>query len=422
MDRRTFLHSAAAASLTPMALDRIPLMAASRSVAARITKLTLTPVDGRFHKFVTMNSYDTEPKGHSYTNTLIRVFTDQGVEGVGVMEYALPNAAFLQAVRALVGVDVHDVYRMENGRVSGRARPFEQLLLRYPFLDSALFDLIGKLEGKPAWQLIGPSARDRVDLYDGTLYFSDIWFSDRGARAVVEEAEEAARKGYTAVKLKTGRGWKWMDKESGLRRDIEVTKAVRASVGRGVKIMVDANNGYQRDVEDTWRFLEATAADDVFFMEEAFPEDVERYTRLRERLAAAGIKTMIADGENLIQVEPFRPYVQPKRIIDVLQMDIRRGGFLGNLELALLGAPTGAVTVPHNWGSRIGFLMALHFGKAVPNVLAAEDDRSTCDVIVEDGYQYAKGQYTVSDAPGLGIRVDVPLYDRKYAAKAQTVA
>lgn len=82
----------------------------------------------------------------------------------------------------------------------------------------------------------------------------------------MEEAEEAAKKGYAAVKLKTGRGWKWMDKGVGLRRDIEVTRAVRASVGRGVKVMVDANNGYQRDIEDTWRFLEATAADDVFFM------------------------------------------------------------------------------------------------------------------------------------------------------------
>ncbi len=421
MNRRTFIHSAAASSLTPLVFDRIPLLASSRPAAARITKLTLTPITCRFHKFVTMNSYDTEPKGHSYDNTLIRVFTDQGVEGVGVMEYALPNAAFLQAVRALVGVEVYDVYRMEGGRVTGRAKAFEQLLLRYPFLDSALFDLMGKLEHKPAWQLIGPSVRDRIDLYDGTLYFSDIWFSDRGARAVVEEAEEAAKKGYTAVKLKTGRGWKWMDKEAGLRRDIEVTKAVRASVGSGVKIMVDANNGYQRDIEDTWRFLEATARDDVYFMEEPYPESVEQYTRLRERLTAAGLKTLIADGENLTQVEPFRPYVQPKRIIDVLQMDIRRGGFVGNQELARLGAPVGAVTVPHNWGSRIGFLMALHFAKAVPNVIAAEDDRSTCDVIVEDGYQYANGQYAVSDAPGLGIHVDVPVYDRKYAAKAQTV-
>ncbi|MEO8623248.1 MAG: enolase C-terminal domain-like protein [bacterium] len=421
MNRRTFLHSAAAASLTPMTLDRIPLLAASRSSGARITKLTLTPIDGRFHKFVTMNSYDTEPKGHSYTNTLIRVFTDQGVEGVGVMEYALPNPAFLQAVRALVGVDVHDVYTMENGRVTGRAPAFERLLLQYPFLDSALFDLLGKLEKKPAWQLIGSSVRDRVDLYDGTLYFSDIWFADRGTRAVVEEAEEAAKKGYTAVKLKTGRGWKWMDKETGLRRDIDVTKSVRASIGNGVKIMVDANNGYQRDIEDTWRFLEATAADNVFFMEEPFPESVEQYTRLRERIAAAGLKTLIADGENLTQVAPFRPYVQPKRIIDVLQMDIRRGGFLGNLELARLGAPTGAVTVPHNWGSRIGFLMALHFAKVVPNVIAAEDDRSTCDAIVEDGYHYSNGQYTVSDAPGLGIRVDGQVYNRKYAAKEQRV-
>ena len=48
--------------------------------------------------------------------------------------------------------------------------------------------------------------RDRVEVYDGTLYFSDIWFRDRGVRAVVEEAEEAVRSGYLGLKFKVGRG------------------------------------------------------------------------------------------------------------------------------------------------------------------------------------------------------------------------
>jgi L-alanine-DL-glutamate epimerase-like enolase superfamily enzyme len=415
-----------AATVGPLALGGrlggpLPVSRRPGTAAARITRLTLTPVEGRFHKLVAMNSYDTAPKGHTYGNTLVRLMTDQGVEGVGVMEYATPDDEFRAAVRALVGADAYGVYAMVDGRVTGRAPAFEGLLTRYPHLDGPLFDLIGKLEGKPAWQLIGDAVRDDVEAYDGTLYFSDVWFQDRGARAVVEEAEEAARKGYPALKLKVGRGWRWMEKEEGLRRDIEVVKEVRRAVGPDVRLLVDANNGYRRDPEDAWRLLEATAEDGLYFLEEPYPEDVAEYGRLKDRIQAAGLDTLIADGENLTHPEPFAPYLEPRRLIDVLQLDIRRGGILGNLRLARMGEPVGAVTVPHNWGSQVGLFMSLHFAKAVPNVAAAEDDRSTMDAIVAEGYEFRRGRYTVSDAPGLGIRVDEETYERKYARRAEVI-
>ena len=94
-----------------------------------------------------------------------------------------------------------------------------------------------------------------METYDGTLYFSDVWFRDRGVRAVVEEAEEAAKAGYRGIKLKLGRGWKWMEPEPGFRRDVEVVHAVRKAVGPGMRILVDINNGYQKEPERAWRLL-----------------------------------------------------------------------------------------------------------------------------------------------------------------------
>ena len=79
------------------------------------------------------------------------------------------------------------------------------------------------------------------------------------------------------------------------------------------------------------------------------------------------------------QVYPYYRLKQAPWIVDVLQSDIRRGGFLGNREVARLGAPTGAVTASHNRGSHHGFPMALHFVKVVPNAIAAEHDPSSCD-------------------------------------------
>src|SRR5207244_2757222 len=99
-----------------------------------------------------MNAYDIAPKGHTYSNTLLRIATDQGMEGVGVLEYAAPDQAFQQSVRELIGANPLEVYEMKNGRITGRSPRFSRLLSTYQHLDGPLYDLIGKLTAKPAWQ------------------------------------------------------------------------------------------------------------------------------------------------------------------------------------------------------------------------------------------------------------------------------
>ena len=145
----------------------------------KIRRIVLTPIQGRFHKFVTVNAYDKAPKGHTYDTTLVRIQTDQGVEGVGTMSYDLPDDAFLRDIRALLGADPLALYEMESGRVVRRAAPHESLLRKYKHLDSGLFDLIGKLQGVPCWKLLGAAVREKIEVYDGTALFSDVWFRDR---------------------------------------------------------------------------------------------------------------------------------------------------------------------------------------------------------------------------------------------------
>ncbi len=409
INRREFLAATAASGI-------------SKASAATIRKITLAPMECRFHKFVAMNSYDKAPKGHTYTNTIVRIATDQGVEGVGVMGYALQNAEFERALKNLIGVDPAGLYERGGGYITGRSAAYADLLSTYRHLDGPLFDLIGKLESKPAWRLIGPAARDRVEVYDGTLYFSDVWFRDRGARAVVEEAEEAQKSGYSGVKLKIGRGRKWMDREAGVRRDIEVTNAVRRAVGPQMKVLVDANNGYQDNHEGLWRYISETAGSKLYWLEEMIPENVAQYTDLRARMESAGVRSLIADGESVRDIKAFEPYLRPKRLVDVVQMDIRTGGIVDSLAAAKMAEPAGATSVPHNWGSMVGMLMGLHVSKAVKAITAAEDDRSTCDVLIPDGYDFRDGMYSVPEKPGLSLRVDEAAYNMKCKAAEVTVS
>jgi len=191
-------------------------------------------------------------------------------------------------------------------------------------------------------------------------------------------------------------------------------------VGRQVKLLVDANNGFRDNHEHAWRFLAETADTGIYWMEEPFPEGVGEYERYRERIHKAGLKTYLADGENFATAAQFAPYLKPKKLLDVVQLDIRRGGLVQNRQLARRAEEVGALSVPHNWGSQVGLLMGLHAAKAMKAVVAAEDDRSTCDAIQAAGYEFRGGMYSVSDAPGLGISVDEKVYAAKYKA-AETV-
>lgn len=411
MKRRAFLFSLAA----PVAGRAVP------PPPVRITRITFAPIEGRFHKFVAMNSQAARPNAHTYANTLVRIFTDQGVEGVGVMDYDQPDAAFLQALKTLVGTNPLELYEMKSGRVVGRAPAHARALAKYAHLDGPLFDLIGKLTGVPCWKLIGDAVRQQIEVYDGTVYFSDVWFKDRGVRAVLEEVEESLKTGYLAMKMKVGRGFRWMEKEAGMRRDIEVVRAARKLVGPKTKIMADDNNAFRDDFEGAWRFLNESRDVNLYWIEEMFPENVELYSRLRDRMEKAGMKTLVADGENVRDPSAFEPYLKPRRLMDVLQMDIRRGGFLKCLEMARLGEAAGAVAVPHNWASQIGGLMLLQLSKASKNVVGAEDDRSTCDTIIAEGYAFKNGLYTVPDTPGMSIRVDEKAYKEKYQSKETVV-
>jgi len=98
----------------------------------------------------------------------------------------------------------------------------------------------------------------------------------------------------------------------------------------------------------------------------------------------------------------------------VAQMDIRRGGFLANIELAKASEACGGVSIPQNWASQIGVAMGLQLAKAVKAAPMAEDDRSTCDVLVAGGYEFRNGSYTVPGEPGLGIRIEEKMYSEKY--------
>lgn len=402
MHRRQFLQTTAALALAA------PAARAEAEVKTDdLKKFKVTKITGFQHvcprpKLVGKNSR-LDVHGRQTSENVLRIATNQGVEGIGI------GTAKPQAASMLLGRTLDEYWKPGVGVIS----PLDRA-------DHALYDLIGKALDVPAWKLFGGKGPEWVPVYDGSIYFNDLLpeFEKKGVGRLLEEVDMSLQAGHRAFKIKVGRGFKWMEKEAGFQRDVDVVRAIRKHAGKDIQLMVDANNGF--DLETTKKWLDAVG-DELFFIEEMFPEHVEQDLDLKAYLQKKGWKTLVADGESAREVEHFDPFIKSESL-DVLQPDIRAFGLTRQWELSRKAAAKPNIKLaPHNWGSHLGLHMQLILARGIPNFLTAEEDRSTSDLFDTSAFELKEGKARVPDSPGCGLILREKVFEEKYRAKAWSV-
>ena len=383
MRRRDFLAAAASAVWWPgLAL------AGELPRDLKITRIIGFDLFSRRAKLVGKNSR-RDVHGDRARDHMVRIFTNSRTEGLGNCWVSK------QVLRQLIGRRLSELYDPKSRRVAG---PLGTQTM-------PLWDLAGKALGRPVYDLLGGAGPKRVGVYDGSIYFADLLpqYAGRWQDRFKEEIDASIKQGHRAVKVKIGRGAKWMDRAAGDRRDVEVVRLIRRHAGKDFLIGVDANNGY--DLAGAKRFLDRAGAEDLAFVEEMFPEQVDQCLELKRFIADRGWKTLLADGETQKSLDAYRPLVRAKAV-DVLQGDMNRFGMEGIMDEAAMGRPQGIQVAPHNWGSLVGYYMQLHVGRAITNFYRAEQDPLQTDLLVADGYKIAGGTCSVPGAPGFGLAID----------------
>lgn len=418
--RRTFLRLAAT-SAAFTAYDPLSALGRHASPGPTIDRVSIVEVPGSFNRPVAMNAYDDAPKGKAGTIRLVRLTLSNGTTGVGVEGYSSIDDETVAGVKKnMIGANPLDVYEWSGDRIRGLAPAHRAFIQdpRYAWFETPLLDAVGKLKEKPVHSLFGPSVREGVPAYDGTLYFKDVELK-RGPEVIGELASRIKADGYRAIKMKVGRPYKWMKGEAGVERDIEAVIAAREAVGSNFNLMVDANNGYQGRFDWAMRFLKSTAPHELYWIEEIFPEEMESYNRLLQQMHEAGFSVPIAEGESVSHVSKFQPYLEAG-IFDVIQPDMRTVGFSNILRASDLASSHGKALVPHNWQSEVGKLMSVHAAKVKENILFAEDDRWSNHALDTSGYIFRGGQWWAPEAPGWGVKLNEN-YDRFARASKELV-
>jgi L-alanine-DL-glutamate epimerase-like enolase superfamily enzyme len=336
----------------------------------------------------------------------VRLTTDSGAVGWGQLStYNADITATIfhrQVAPWVLGRDALDIGALIQ-RVEEREHKFpgSYRCRALAGLDTALWDLRGKLEGKPVVELLGGAPR-RLRAYASSM------------RRDISPAQEAER----LVRLRDALGFdafKWRvgaecghDVDEWPGRTEEIVPHVARALGVGVAKLVDANSGFSppRAIE-VGRLLEAEG---VAHYEEPCP-----YWKLDEtRQVTAALDLDVTGGEQDWDLATWARMIE-MRAVDIVQPDVMyMGGISRTLEVVRMAAAAGLPCTPHSANLSLVTLCTMHLLGAIANAgryleLSIEGPDYypwQQDLFLGDPYQVTDGHVTIPAAPGWGVEVN----------------
>jgi D-galactarolactone cycloisomerase len=342
---------------------------------------------------------------------LVRIQTDEGIEGWGEA-YGPPQVtkvvvdhllAPLVTGRDAQATDVlwQAMYqRVEDYDPQGFA------VAAISAVDIALWDIRGKAEGRPVYELLGGAHRTDLRPYATGLYFTSE-HGDHTAPAV-EEAVGYREQGFAGVKMKIALP---------PREELARVERVREALGQDVELMVDANHAY--NVPHALRLGHAFDQMGLAWFEEPLaPHNLAGYRELRAKLALP-----LAGGENAFTRHAFARIIT-ERAMDIVQPDVCcAGGITEFGKIVVLAEAAGLSVVPHVWGSAIGLHAAMqvmaaqppapHTWRPLPLWMEYEQTQNPFrHQLGAEPVVMEAGRVRIPDRPGLGCTVNEDVLDR----------
>ena len=333
----------------------------------------------------------------------VKVFTDEGISGIGEGTLEYKESALLGAIadleHAVVGRDPFDSEAIwsENYRDAyWRGGPV--LMSALSAVDMALWDIKGKALGVPVWKLIGGRCREGVPCY------ANCWFT--GAREPSEFAEKAiaaVELGFKGLKWDPfGKAFRQLPPEA-FKKALACVEAVKGAIDGRAEILIECHGRF--DVPTALRLCEALEPYAPYWVEEpVIPDTMRALADVRSR-----VRTPIACGERLYTVQQIQDAIE-LRACDYLQPDSSHaGGITGMKKIAALCDAHQIPFCAHNPSGPVANAVTLALGVSTPGYCIHEtlfDDVPWRAEVIDEDVRFENGLMYPSDRPGLGIELN----------------
>ncbi|RYM10911.1 MULTISPECIES: D-mannonate dehydratase ManD [Sphingobium] len=359
----------------------------------------------------------------------LKIITEDGVYGLGdatLNGRELSVASYLQdhVVPCLIGRDAHrieDIWQYLYKGAYWRRGPVTMSAIAA--VDTALWDIKGKLAGLPVYQLLGGASRESVMVYGHA--------NGASIEDTVAVALDYQRQGYKAIRIQCG--VPGMASTYGVSKDKyfyepadadlptenvwntskylrvvpELFKAAREALGWDVHLLHDIH--HRLTPIEAGRLGKDLEQYRPFWLEDATPaENQEAFKLIRQHTT-----TPLAVGEIFNSIHDCRELIE-NQLIDYIRATVVHAGGISHLrKIANLADLYQVRTGCHGATdlSPVCMAAALHFDLSVPNFGVQEYMRHTpeTDAVFPHAYTFADGAMHPGEAPGLGVDIDEDL-------------
>ena len=318
----------------------------------------------------------------------VRVCDADGAEGVGYTYTCGRNGTAIDAIlrrdfpELVIGQEADRIealwqrvwWGQHYGGRGGAA------VLAQSTLDMALWDLKARRLATPLWTLLG-GYDAKVPCYAGGI---DL---ELPLEALLRQTDDNLALGFRAIKMKVGRPL--------LSEDVERVRAMRAHLGDGFPLMVDANMRWTAD--QAIRAARAFAPFDLTWLEEpVIPDDPAGQARV---VALGGLP--IASGENLRTLWEFKQLIAVGGVTYPEPDVTNCGGVTSFMKIAHLAEAFNLPVTSHGAHD-----ITVHLLAALPNRSYLEAHGFGLDRFIAQKIRIENGFAVAPDRPGHGITFD----------------
>ena len=333
---------------------------------------------------------------------VVRIQTDDGSEGYGQIS---PHDAEFSAIilhnkiaKHFLGEDPAHIDELVDHCIDSNYKfPWTFVCRALTGLDTAIWDLYGKIKRKPVVELLGGQVRP-IAAY-GSSMRRDISPEEEASRMVALRDS----KGFTAFKLRVGKVT-GHDKDQWPGRSEKLIPTVRKALGDNIDLMADANSCYTppkaialgRIMEDN----------NCFFFEEPCPYWELEWTAE----VAKNVNVAVAGGEQDNDLAQWRRMIN-MNAVDIAQPDVCYiGGLTRALRVARMAHKAGKLCIPHSSNVSMVSVFTLHMLGAIPNSKYIEFTIDGTSELARESQAMYEPQLTVVDGkvmipngPGWGV-------------------
>lgn len=287
--------------------------------------------------------YRDHPSGVSdtrYEAIYLRIRTTEGLEGLyGPIEREPAIVVYEDLWPFLIGKDAlagevlwDQMYRSNRHSRDG------YFLTAISAVDNTLWDMRGKFYGVPVYRLLGGPSRDKVEMYASALG------SSLEPEAVRKRCLELKNEGFRYQKWFMGYGPG--SGPEGMRKNVELVKILRETLGEDYVIMFDAFSGWDQDYALEW--AKQVEQYRPHWMEEVtHPEKIESFAAIHR-----GTSIPIASGEHFYGRWEVERYLQAGGL-SVVQADPEWCGGLSELiKIGTVASLHDVPVIPHGHSIR----------------------------------------------------------------------